>query len=390
MNYFFRYLIQYSGFFNDTLKKRSKIYFNASYLYNYQSSCYNLISKKKFYYFIDPETFKFQYGGNRAFYLNYIEYFRDLDGLIDPNNKISLDYLSNSNNFNDFFKKVIRFQRTMLASTHIPLDFYKAIAEGTSKLLRYNPTEQLLFIISPYFEFNDIHDSSYNYNKKFSEKESDFYTLLRFPKEILSNSDNIKKIYNDFKNQKGILLNIIELDQYNINDLNQYFGNLIDLIYQFAQNNQYVILMNNSEFGKYLQYFGLKDVCSNVMIGQRSYYYEPTRDTNRKANTDFSYIPLIERSVSFTSSNSLIKRCKELKKMYPKGVLDLNLDSRINKYYEFLEEKINKINSSNLDIIVNEIERNFDKINHELHRRKYKYILKWKEVLLNKYKQYAN
>ena len=77
-------------------------------------------------------------------------------------------------------------------------------------------------------------------------------------------------------------------------------------------------------------------------------------------------------------------------RMYPKGVLDLNLDSRINKYYEFLEEKINKINSSNLDIIVNEIERNFDKINHELHRRKYKYILKWKEVLLNKYKQYAN
>lgn len=388
MNYYFRYFTQYSKFFNNLLENQENVYFDASYLYNYQSSCYNLTSKKKLYYFIDPESFKFQYGGDKSFYLNYIKYFEELEDLFDKENKINLDYLNQSRNFEDFYKKIIRFQRTMLASTHIPLDFYTAIAEGTSNLKTYNPLEQLLFIVSPYFEFYEINDTFYKFNKKFSEIAPKNCVLLRFQKNILSDHSNIDKIVNDFKGSKGILLNILNLNQYDIKDLEKYFGNLIDLIHKFANNNQNVILMNNSEFGKYFKYFGLNDVCSNVMIGQKTIDYEPKRELKRQSNTDFAYIHQIERSISITSSQSLISRCKTLKKNYPDGIIDLSLDSRIQYYYKFIKEKINQINTMDFKGIIKEIDRNFKQIDYEFHRKSYKYVLIWKELLINKYKEY--
>jgi len=370
------------------LSNQESVYFDASYLYNYQSSCYNLASKKKLYYFIDPESFKFQYGGDKPFYLNYLKYFEELEDLFDRENRINLDLLNQSANFEDFYKKIVRFQRTMLASTHIPLDYYASIAEGTSDLKTYNPLEQLKFIISPYFEFYEINDMFYKFNKSFSITLPKSYVILRFPKSLLSEHSNIEKMVNDFKGSAGILLNIINLNQYDNHDLEKYFGNLIDLIYNFAKNSQNVILMNNSEFGKYLKYFGLTDVCSNVMIGQKTIDYEPKRAQKRQANTDLAYIPQIERSVSITSSQSLISRYKALKKNYPDGIIELSLDSRIQYYYKFIREKINKINTMDFRGIIKEFDRNFKPIDHELHRKRYSYIFKWKELLTEKHKEY--
>ena len=388
MKYYYRYFTQYSKFFNDVLSNQESVYFDASYLYNYQSSCYNLASKKKLHYFIDPESFKFQYGGDKSFFLNYLKYFEELEGLFDKENRINLDLLNQSMNFEDFYKKIVRFQRTMLASTHIPLDFYASIVEGTSDLKTYNPLEQLKFIICPYFEFYEVDDIFYKLNKRFSDIAPINYVLLRFPKNILSEHSNIDKIVNDFKGSAGILLNIINLNQYDIADLEKYFGNLIDLIYKFAKNHQNVILMNNSEFGKYFKYFGLNEVCSNVMIGQKTIDYEPNRASKRQANTDFAYMPQIERSVSITSSQSLISRCKALKKSYPDGVIELSLDSRIQYYYDFIKEKIKKINTLDFKGIIKEFDKNFKQLDYKLHQKKYKYVLYWKELLNTKYKEF--
>jgi len=381
-------LVLYSKFYNEILPNESKIYFDASYLYNFQSACYNLISKKNHHYFIDPVTFKFQYGGDRAFYLNYIKYFNEFRGLFNKENIINLEFLDDPDNFNDIYKKIIRFQRTMLAKTHIPIDYYKAIASGRKDVKSFNPIENLEFIISPYFEFYRINDDYYNYTLKYSLVEPENYCVLRFPKEILFDPDNVKKIIKDFNNSKGILINVLELDQYNRNDLNLHFENLIDLIYNFNSNNQKVLLMNNSEFGKYFKYFGLASVCSNVLIGQKTSNYEPFRGNKRGGSTDFIYIPQIERSVSITNGESLITRNKKLKKIFPEHIRNMNLNSRIENYLISIKKKIDKVKHSTVKIIVQELDNFSKQITFNLHKKNYNYINIWKEILIKKYKKY--
>lgn len=332
-------MVLYSKFYDEILPNESRIYFDASYLYNYQSVCYNLTSKKNHHYFIDPGTFKFQYGGDRAFYLNYIKYFNEFQGLFNKENIINLEYLDDPDNFNDIYKKIIRFQRTMLAKTNIPIDYYKAIASGIKDVKKFNPLENLEFIIAPYFEFYQIHDDYYNYTLKYSLVETENYCVLRFPKEILLDPDNVTKIVKDFNNSNGILINVLELNQYKKNDLNLYFENLIDLIYKFSSNNQKVLLMNNSEFGKYFKYFGLVSICSNVLVGQITSNYEPFKGNKRGGSVDFIYIPQIERSISITNGESLITRNKKLKKTFPEHIRNMNLNSRIDNYLISIKKK---------------------------------------------------
>lgn len=388
MNYYFKYLILYSKFYNESLSNKSRIYFDASYLYNFKSACYNLISKKNHLYFIDPVTFKFQYGGNRAFYLNYLEYFEEFEDLFNKENIINFEFLENSDIFHDFYKKIVRFQRTMLSKTHIPIDYYKAIANGKKDVKSFNPIENLEFLISPYFEFNRINDIYYENTLKYSLINTENYIILRFPKEILLDSDNLKKISQDFKRSKGILINILELDEYNRNDLNFYFENLIDLIYLISSNNQNVILMNNSEFGKYFKYFGLKAVCSNVMIGQKTSNYKPFKSNKKGRSSDFIYIPEIERSVSIPTGESIINRSKYLKKEFPENIKELKLDSRVNNYYASIKEKVKKIKLNPFQKIIRELDDSFNQITFELHKKQYEYINIWKKILSKKYKEY--
>jgi len=388
LNYFFRYLVQYSNFYNKTLPKESNLYIDASYLYNFQSACYNLISKKNHKYFIDPETHKFQYGGNRKFYLKYLDYFEEFDDLFNKERIINLEFFKDDNNFEDFYKKIIRFQRTMLAKTHIPLDFYKAIANGKEKINKFNPLENLEFYISPYFEFYNIENQYYNLTLKYSLVNPDNYSVLRFPKEILSKIKNINKIFQDFKNIKGILINILYLDEYDKKDLNLYFENLIELIYRFSSNGQKVILMSNSEFGKYFKYFGLDSVCSNVMIGQISEEYKPFKTNSKGGSSDFLYIPEIERSISITNAETLIERNKNIDRFSEVNIRELNLDSRTENYYQSIKKKVNKINKSPIQVIIEELQNSFDKIKYKLHKNKYKYLIIWKALLFKKVNEY--
>ncbi len=389
MNYYFRYLVQYSPFYNDILSEGSRIYIGASYLYNFQSACYNLVSRKNFQYFIDPETFKLQFGGNRVFYLKYLEYFEEFEDMFNDENIINIEFLEDIDNFNDFYKKIIRFQRTMLAKTQIPLDYYWAIANGKKDVKSYNPIENLDFFISPYFEFYRIEDNYYNKTLRFSLIEKGNYCILRFPKEILINSENIEKIAQDFRRSKGILINVLELNQYDKKDLNLYFKNLIDLIFRFSSNDQKVILMNNSEFGKYFKFFGLKNVCSNVMIGQTTSEYKPYKLNSKKGgSSDFIYIPQIERSISITKGESLIARNRGVKNLLPENIRDLDLNSRVNNYYRIIQNKIEKLNKSSIQESIQEIEKMFNQIIFDLHKREYKYMDLWKEILLNKFNEY--
>ncbi len=388
MNYYFRYFVQYSNFFNEILSKDSSIYIDATYLYNFQSACYNLISSRNYHYFIDPETYKFQYGGDRVFYLKYLEYFEEFEDLFNIENIINIEFLEDENNFNDFYKKIIRFQRTMLAITQIPIDYYWAIANGKKEIKSINPIENLDFIISPYFEFNKIDDINYSNTLKFSLIEPENYSLLRFPKEILSNDENIKKITQDFKKSNGILLNILDLNQYDNNDLNLYFKNLIDLIFRFSSNNQKVILMNNSELGKYFTFFGLSNVCSNVLIGQTTSEYKPFKSNKKGGSSNFVYIPHIERSISITNGESLIARNKGMNDHFPKNIRELDLNSRVNNYYNFIKSKIEKLNQSSIQDSIQEIEEMYRQVSYEIHKREYDYIDLWKQILLIKYQEY--
>lgn len=390
MDYFFNYLVQYSKFYNETLPPKSKIYIDASYLYNFQSACYNLISKRNFKYFIDPGTYKFQYGGDRKFYIEFLDYFEEFDDLFNSEKIINLDFFENINNFEDFYKKIIRFQRTMLAKTHIPLDYYKAIAEEKEEINKFNPIKNLKFVISPYFEFYRIEDKYYNLTLKYSSIDSENYSLLRFPKEVLGNSENIDKISNDFNKPKGILIEVLNLDEYKEKDLNLYFGNLIDLIYKFSSNGQEVILKSNSEFGKYLKYFGLVAVCSNVMIGQISREYKPFKKNDKGGSSDFFYIPQVERAVSITNAESLIERNQILEDVSGVNIRKLPLNSRTEHYYNSIKEKLIKINKSPAQKILEGLQNSFDKINYKLHKKKYKYMITWKELLQRKVKEHFN
>lgn len=388
MDYYFNYLNLYSKFYDEILPKESKIYIDASYLYNFQSACYNLISKKDHRYFIDPATYKFQYGGDRAFYLNYLNYFEELEDLFNNENIINLEFLEDLDNFNDFYKKIIRFQRTILAKTNIPIDYYWAIANGIKDVKSFNPIENLKFLISPYFQFNKMEDAYYNYTLKYSLVDPENYCVLRFPKEILIDTENIEKIAQDFKKSTGILINILELNQYYKNDLNFYFENLIDLIYRFFSNNQKVILMNNSEFGKYFKYFGLEAVCSNVMIGQTTLDYKPFKSEKKGGSTDFIYIPQIEKSVSITNGEILINRNKELRDLFPENIRILDLNSRVDNYFISIKKKIEKINQSPFQKIIQELEDIFSQITFDLHKKDYEYINIWKEILLKKFNEH--
>ncbi|MEJ2294515.1 MAG: hypothetical protein P8Y23_07060 [Candidatus Lokiarchaeota archaeon] len=388
MDYYFRYLVQFSNFYNEILPNGNKIYIDGSYLYNFQSACYNLVTRKNFHYFIDPETFKFQYGGDRVFYLKYLEYFEEFAGLFNDEKIINLDFLEELNNFNDFYKKVIRYQRTMLANTQIPLDYYRAIADDRVAVKNYNPIENLDFFIAPYFEFYQISDDYYNYTLRYSLLNSDNYSLLRFPKELLIDTESIVRITQDFRKSRGILINALELNQYDKKDLNLYFKNLIDLIYKFNLNNQEVILMNNSEFGKYLKYFGLKEVCSNVMIGQTSSEYKPFKSDSKGGSSDFIYIPQIERSISISKGATLIARNAGVQNILPRNIENSDLNSRINNYYEVVQNKIEKINQFPIGDILQEIEDMFNQVTFDLHKGEYRYINLWKDILLSKYNEY--
>ncbi|MEJ2276927.1 MAG: hypothetical protein P8Y70_04130 [Candidatus Lokiarchaeota archaeon] len=199
----------------------------------------SLNNEKNHKYFIDPVTYKFQYGGNRRFYMKYLDYFQELEELFNKENIINLDFFKDQNNFEDFYKKIIRFQRTMLAKTHIPLDYYKAIANGNKDVKSFNPIRNLEFFISPYFEFYKIGNEYYNLTLKYSLKNTKNYCILRFPKKILIDYNNLNKIVDDFRDSKGILLNILNLNEYDIGDLKLYFENLIDLIYKFSSRRKF-------------------------------------------------------------------------------------------------------------------------------------------------------
>lgn len=389
LKYFFKYLVQFSNFYANILPRGNNIYVDASYLYNFQAACYNLISKKNHKYFIDPVTYKFQYGGNRRFYMKYLDYFQELEELFNKENIINLDFFKDQNNFEDFYKKIIRFQRTMLAKTHIPLDYYKAIANGNKDVKSFNPIRNLEFFISPYFEFYKIGNEYYNLTLKYSLKNTKNYCILRFPKKILIDYNNLNKIVDDFRDSKGILLNILNLNEYDIGDLKLYFENLIDLIYKFSSNGQKVILMNNSEFGKYFKYFGLDSVCSNVMIGQTSREYIPFKQEKKGGSSNFIYIPEVDRSISITNAESLLKRNKEIKRPINKSSEKYSLDSRTELYYNSLEEKLEEISKSSIQRIIEKITSIFNKIEYDLHKKKYEYIKVWKEILLKKTNQYS-
>ena len=388
MDYFFNYLVQYSKFYNETLPPKSKIYIDASYLYNFQSACYNLISKRNFKYFIDPGTYKFQYGGDRKFYVEFLDYFEEFDDLFNKEKIINLEFFDDINNFEDFYKKITRFQRTMLAKTHIPLDYYKAIADEKEEINKFNPIKNLEFVISPYFEFNAIEDKYYNLTLRYSLMDSKNYSILRFPKKILSNSENMDKIFKDFNKPKGILIDVLNLNEYDKKDLDLYFGNLIDLIHNFSSNGQKVILKSNSEFGKYLKYFGLEAVCSNVMIGQISREYRPFKENDKGGSSDFFYIPQIERAVTITNAESLMERNEILEDVSETNIRELSLNSRSENYYNSLKEKIIKINKSSIQKIIEEIQNSFNKINYNLHKNKYRYMIIWKEILQKKAEKY--
>jgi len=385
MNYYFRHFIQFSHFFNTILKKESNIYFQASYLYNFKVTCHNLILKKDFYYFIDPETYKFQYGDTKLFYIKYLTYFEEIKELFNQNNQLKMELLSNSDYFNDLYKIIIRFQKKTLAYSYIPLDYYMSIVNEKNQEISFNPCENLLFTIAPYFEFSQINDIYYNHTLNYSKINLDNYALLRFRKNLLNNSSNIKRIYKDFKKSSGIILNVVELDQYNNNDLLQFFPNLIDLIYLFSSNNQKVILINNSELGKYFIYFGLNSVCSNVMIGQRTRLFEPFHTERKGGSTNLVYIPQIERSVSFSKGEILLARNPKIAKSFPKNISNSKLEERVELYYEILQEKIAKINQMSFTTIKREILKSYNKIAYQLHKNRYNYISRWVELLEDKF-----
>jgi len=389
IDYFFRYLVQYSDFFHDALPKESKIYFDASYLYNFQSACYNLITNKDHIYFINPETYKLQYGGDRRFFLKYLDYFEEFENLLNKENIINLDFLKNKINFTDFYKKIIRFQKTMLAKTHIPLDYYKAIANGKAEIESYNPIGNLEYVISPYFEFYKIGNDYYDLTLEYSLIDTDNYCILRFPKENISSNTKVERLFKDFRDSRGILLDILNLNEYKKEDLETYFEYLIDLIYKFSSNGQKVILMNNSEFGKYFKFFGLDGVCSNVMIGQVSREYKPFKEQRPEGQSDYVYIDQIERAISITNAETLIRRNSNISNHpFNKSIRDLDLLSRTSIYYSLVKEKVEKISEVSIDQIIKKLNKSFEMIEYDLHKKKYEYLKIWKKILLKKKREY--
>lgn len=388
MNYYFRYFVQFSQFFNEILQPESNIYFHGTYVNNFKETCYNLISKRKFKFFIDPETYRFQYGGTKLFYTKYLNQFEEIKDLFIPSNQLNFNLLENMDNFNDLYKIIIRFQKKILAHSHIPLDYYASILNDENPNVSFNPIQNLSFTIAPYFEFYKINDIYYNHTLNYSKINTEDYILLRFPKTLLDDDSIVKSILNDFKINTGIILNIVELNQYNKNDLSNYFPNLIDLIHGFSLNNQKVILMNNSELGKYFKYFGLNGVCSNVLIGQRTRSYEPSHTERRGGSTNLVYIPQIERSVSFPNGETLIARNPKISKKILNNISSSNLTDRVKNYYQNLQEKLLNINQMKFSAIVKEIGKNFNKILDPMHKNRYNYILKWIELLENKFCSY--
>jgi hypothetical protein len=262
-----------------------------------------------------------------------------------------------------------------------------SILNNKNSKISFNPIQNLLFTIAPYFEFQKISDIYYNHTLNYSKISNDDYVILRFPKNLLSDAYNVKIIYNDFKENAGIILNIIELDQYNKNDLNNYFPNLIDLIHDFSLNNQRVILMNNSELGKYFSYFGLNGVCSNVMIGQTTRLHEPFQTERRGGSTNLVYIPQIEKSVSFPKGETLIARNPKISKNF-QNISSSNLNDRIKNYYHYIQEKVLNVNKLKFSSIIKEIFKNFNKISNTMHKKRYNYILKWIKLLEDKFEAY--
>lgn len=382
MDYIFKYFISNSNFFNNILKKRRFIYFTASYLKNFNKSCYNLIAKKKYNYFIDPETYKFQYGGSKMFYVKYIEYFNDLDDLFDDENRIKFDFLENEDNKEDFYNKIIQFQRRTLAQTSIPLDYYFSIASGNNTPIISNPNANRMFVISPYFEFNNIGDFEYRLTLEFSKYDKKNYALIRCPKTVLTEEKNIETIFQDFSKNSGILLNIIELNEYNLVDLDNFFPNLISLIKKFSDNNQKVIMMNNSEFSKYFSIFGLNYVCSNVMIGQKTNPYDP--EINPGGNLDFFYVPEIERSVSFNQAGILKARNPEILTTIMDRIDNIDFNERVRLYHNFIDYRTNEINSSPSNQMVTTIQNSYNKLIEINHREEYRYYQKWITLIKEK------
>jgi hypothetical protein len=146
--------------------------------------------------------------------------------------------------------------------------------------------------------------------------------------------------------------------------------------------------MNNSELGKYFKHFGLENVCSNVMIGQKTMPYHSTRMSLGGGNTNFVYIPQIERSVPFGKSNVLIKRNKKISNLFSTQVSELDLISRVKLYYDFIEKKIININKMDFKQLNKELNKSYAEITYKLHRDSYNYILKWNELLKEKLIQY--
>lgn len=387
MDYIFKYFISNSNFFNNILENKGFIYYTASYLKNYNRSCYNLIAKKKYNYFIDPETYKFQYGGSKMFYVKYIEYFNDLDDLFDDENRIQFDFLKNNDNKEDFYNKIIQFQRRTLAQTSIPLDYYFSIASGNKTPIISNPNANRMFVISPYFEFNNIGDFEYRLTLEFSKYDRRNFVLIRCPKTILTEEKNIETIFKDFSKNSGILLNIIELNEYNLEDLDRIFPNLISLIKMFSDNNQKVIMMNNSEFSKYFSIFGLNYVCSNVMIGQKTNPYDPKIKSG--GNLDFFYVPEIERSVSFNQAEILKARNPEILSKITNRIDSFDFNERIRLYHQSIDKRTDEINSLHSNQIVTTIQNSYSKLIESNHREEYKYYQKWITLINEKKIEYG-
>ena len=387
MDYIFRYLTKDSKFFNDLMDNGKILFFNAHILKNYRQTAYNLILKKRFLYFIDPVTYLFQYGGNSPFFVKYLENFEDIGELFDEDNKIDYNILQQDEFLVDFYNIIIQFQKRTLARTTIPLDYYISIAKG-EPVVSFNPNANLLFTISPYFEFNSINDRYYDLTKSFSEIDKKNYVILRFPKEILENDTNIDLLFSDFSKNIGIILNPISLDEYNKVDIKKYFPNLIELIYKYSKNDQEVITLNNSEFCKYFKIFGLDFVCSNVMIGQKTNNHQPN-NTNTGGNTDLVFIPQLERSISLSEANTLQSRNSEINEVFPTPFSELDMVQKNEIYLEHINERTSTINNANNDEILNQMEDSFDKIDVAIHRDKFNYYLAWMELIRKKMQKYS-
>lgn len=67
---------------------------------------------------------------------------------------------------------------------------------------------------------------------------------------------------------------------------------------------------------------------------------------------------------------------------------DIEKNSRVDNYFISIKKKIEKINQSPFQKIIQELEDIFSQITFDLHKKDYEYINIWKEILLKKFNEH--